>query len=177
MSKGLDLFVRQPYYKSMLSKNELKLNIMLDSLVKIVDGFNSTHRKGHDFGSGVKLYPAEIHTIQAIGDNPGITVTKLSKLLGVTKATVSERIGKLAKRSLVSKSQAEDNAKDILLKLTTDGKADYKGHLEHHRRIFQLFYENMKDPENTIERLTGAFQEYLNICEKIGPELDCHTPG
>lgn len=74
-----------------------------------------------DYDTGVPLYLKEKLTIQAIGKNPGINVTRLAERMGVTKGAVSQTATKLVRKKLVRKTYSEDNAKEIILQLTDSG--------------------------------------------------------
>lgn len=154
-------------------KTEVKFREMMDLLEQIVTDYNLHHSGGRDFGSGNILYPAEIHTIQAIGDNQGITVTSLAGILGVTKATVSERVNKLSRRGLVNKARGVDNAKEVLLLLSEDGRLDYTGHVRYHDRLYELFCAHLEEnPKKAIKKLSGSFREFLDVAEKVNSTLD-----
>jgi len=72
---------------------------VLDQVITKVETIQS-HSAGKDFGTGVMLYRAEIHTIRAIGDNPGINVTKLAESMGITKVAISQTVNKLVRKKL-----------------------------------------------------------------------------
>nr|WP_242972005.1 MarR family transcriptional regulator [Haloimpatiens massiliensis] len=56
-----------------------------------------------------------------MGDNPGTTVTELSKYWNRTKGAISKTVSRLVERGFVTRYQKEDNAKTILLKVTEEG--------------------------------------------------------
>ena len=90
---------------------------MQDKVLAIVDLINTGHKGGVDYGTGDRLSPVEAHTIQAVGDNQGLNLTALARAMNVTKATMSERVKKLARKGLLRKSKALDNRKEILITL------------------------------------------------------------
>jgi DNA-binding MarR family transcriptional regulator len=92
-------------------------------------------RKPTDFGSGIKLHRAEVHVIQGIGKHPGINVTELASLLGITKGAVSQTLIKLAKKNLVIKNRHNDNDKEIALFLSSDGMMVYILHEDFHKKM------------------------------------------
>lgn len=118
---------------------------VLEELELAVTRMSSMHESPWDFGTGVPLYRAEIHTVQAIGEHPGINVTRLAELMDVTKGAVSQMVGKLVNKGLVRKVQAGDNAKEVKLHLTDLGDTGFRNHQKLHMQMLDIvreFYGN-----------------------------------
>ena len=142
------------------------------TLMELIDTINDQHKGGVDFGTGHRLYPAEIHTIEAINDSPEITVTLLAERMGVSKPTISERINKLSDKGLVTKGGKANDAKAVTLYLTESGKAAYKGHAHHHQRMFDLFIKKYGDnAEAVLQKFSFAFREM----RKLALEFNCKS--
>lgn len=118
---------------------------LLDILDQVLTKAGSIHSAPIDFGTGVPLYKAEIHTIRAIGENPGSNVTKLAEHMGVTKGALSQIINKLVRKKLVRKTHAHDNAKEILLELTDLGWTGFHDHEQFHMDMFDTVQEYFGD--------------------------------
>lgn len=88
-----------------------------------------------DFGTGGLLYPAEIHTIAFVGDRPGAGPTDVARSLGVTRGAVSQMIGKLERKGLLERRDAEENAVAVRLFLTPEGRKAHEAHAAMHARI------------------------------------------
>ncbi len=62
-------------------------------------------KKPRDFGTGEKLYSAEIHMIEAIGEseneNQKVSVTDIADYFGITKGAVSQTLKKLESKEFV----------------------------------------------------------------------------
>jgi len=87
-----------------------------------------------DHGTGDRLFPVETHTVEAIGNHPGTTVTLLANTLGVTKGAVSQTLVKLLRKGLVERRPDPEDAKTIHLHLTKQGKTVFTGHAKFHAR-------------------------------------------
>ena len=141
---------------------------MQDKVLAIVDLINTGHKGGVDYGTGDRLSPVEAHTIQAVGDNQGLNLTALARAMNVTKATMSERVKKLARKGLLRKSKALDNRKEILITLAEQGRIVHKGHEEMHRIMFKLFAAHYGDrTEEQLELFNRAFSDYLALARSI----------
>ncbi len=143
-------------------------NHMQDKLLAIVDLLNTGHKGGVDYGTGDRLTPVEAHTIQAVGDNQGLNLTALAKIMNVTKATMSERVKKLSRQGLLRKSKALDNRKEILITLSEKGRLVQEGHEETHRRMFKYFVSYYGDQtKEQLELFNQAFNDYLTLARSI----------
>jgi len=159
--------VSLPYYATMNVLQDA-FDRMQDLVLAIVDLINTGHKDGVDYGTGDRLSPVEAPTIQAVGDNQGLNLTALARAMSVTKATMSERVKRLAKRGLLRKSRAIDNRKEILITLTEQGRLVQKGHEEMHRKMFGLFAFHYGDQTGErIELFNRAFSDYLALARSI----------
>ncbi len=132
---------------------------------RIINKINELEKTPYDFGVGEKLYPSEIHTIQAIGNNSGINVTELSKRLGITKGGVSQMISKLKERGFINKVRSMENDKEVLLILTPKGKNAYNGHEKFHSDMYLDFINYMDD----------ISQEQIDVFIKILEKVDFYV--
>ena len=140
---------------------------LLNILDQVSAKMESMHSAPLDYGTGVPLYRTEIHTIRAIGENPGINVTNLAEHMGVTKGAVSQTITKLARKRLVRKTYAEDNVKEVLLELTELGLTGYHGHEQFHMEMFDMVREYFGDElKPKIEMFITAMTDVNGILAK-----------
>ena len=71
-----------------------------------------------DLGTGEPLYYSELQVIDAVQNNPGINVTVLANLLGITTGTVSPIVNQLANRGYLKKSKTSGDGRVVRLELT-----------------------------------------------------------
>ncbi len=147
----------------------------MDLLDQVVTKVASQHSMPHDFGTGVPLYRVEIHTVQAVGENPGINVTALSEHMGVSKGAASQTISKLVKKGLVIKKSAPDNERETLLELTDLGLTAHHAHEGFHEAMFEevkrYFGESLPEKIDTfVEALTDLNDFLDEIGEQKRPE-------
>lgn len=129
---------------AMIDKTQTVAELMM-YFYRVVNKVNELEKMPYDFGVGEKLYPSEIHTIQAIGHNSGINVTSLAQKLGITKGGVSQMISKLKKRGFINKVRSMDNDKEVLLILTGKGQKAFNGHEKFHYDMYMDFINYMND--------------------------------
>ena len=134
--------------------------------IRILNKMDADEKVPKDFGSGDLLHCSEIHTIMAIGKNPGINVTNLSRLLGISRSAISQMMNRLQKKGLVEKHRDPDNDKEILLRLSLKGTIAYHGHEQHHARIYARMHQNLGELSDEefalILRFLSAMEETID---------------
>lgn len=109
--------------------------------------------------------------IQAIAKYPEANITELSIRLGITKGAVSQLISKLKKKKLVFKCRKEDNYKEVLIKLTDEGRHVYLNHEEYHKKRFEELVEYFNDFSNEqIELIENVFKKIESFIDKINDD-------
>ena len=129
---------------------------------RVVTVMESMHAPSLSFGTGVSMYRREIHTIQAIGKNPGINITALAEYMAVTKGAVSQTINKLGKKGLVRKTYAPGNAKEVILELTDLGWIGFRNHEKFHMEALNI----------AREHFGGQFENKLEAIETVMTDLN-----
>lgn len=118
-----------------------------------------------DFGSGDLLYSTEIHTIESIGKNNSINLTKLAEYMGVSKSAVSKTTKKLLKKNYIIKSRPVDNQKEVIFDLTDKGRRAFQGHEIFSQEVFERIFDILK---NLKEDEVAIIESYL---KKMNKEL------
>ncbi|MBN2734633.1 MAG: MarR family transcriptional regulator [Methanomicrobiaceae archaeon] len=141
-----------------------------DKWVRIVNKIDANERSPKDFGTGDLLHCSEIHTIMTIGKNPGINITGLSEILGISKSAISQMVTKLVQKGLVEKYREADNKKEMRLSLTPQGNIAYIGHEHHHAKIYAGMHKRLGILERSeyelLLRFLSAVEDTFDECEK-----------
>lgn len=94
------------------------------------------------YESSVPLYPAEVHLMCHIEE--GITgVTELANYERKTKSAVSQIVTRIHKKGLVEKTPGEASRREIVLKLTEEGKRITEYHKKVEEQLFAELWERM----------------------------------
>lgn len=70
-------------------------------LERVIHKYVQLEKRALDYGNCIILSQPEIQTIMLIGSNPGISVTAIAKMRGITKGTASQMLYKLVDKGLV----------------------------------------------------------------------------
>jgi DNA-binding MarR family transcriptional regulator len=146
------------------SMDIVELSIQWD---RILHKMAAIEKAPRDFGSGDLLYRSEVHTLMAIGKNPGATVTDLAGFAGITKSAVSQMLNKLSRRNLIEKYHNPDNDKEILLRLTPRGRIAFLGHEQYHLKIHARIEQNLREMTDKEFRF---LQDFFRVIEETADE-------
>lgn len=138
--------------------------LLMDDATRLVARAESFHAPHFDFGTGVPLFRSEIHTIETIGKNPGINVTRLAEKMGVTKGAVSQMLTRLTKKKLIDKRRMPGSDKEVMIGLSDLGRRAFENHGAFHRQILAVLKDHYGDglvPE--LERFRGLVGELSAI--------------
>lgn len=110
----------------------LKDSQLIDRLVKpferVASLYNELEQTTDDYGTGIPLFPSEIHAIATIEMYPNVALTELAGYLGITKGTATKLIQKLVKKKMVIKGFAEGSENRVAINLTEQGKRAADSH-------------------------------------------------
>lgn len=120
----------------------------------LVEKVSNTIQQSNSFNTDVDIYRSEIHIIQLIGDSSEIYISEISRIIGITKATVSQIVKRLEKKGLVSKHLDTQNNTRQVINLTKKGQIAYQAHAKMHHDKHKLMnnYLDTLD-QNQIETI------------------------
>lgn len=133
---------------------------VIRALYIVAGKLNRLERRGVDFGDGLKLHTAEIHAIEAIGHQKGITPSDLGRHFEVTRGAVSQVIAKLERKGLIVKDRNPMFGKEKNLSLTAEGQKIFHWHDAFHQEMDGAFFRQLKGID---EERVADFLGFLNI--------------
>ncbi len=142
----------------------------------IMNKITTLEKLPRDFGTGDKLFPSEIHTIQAIGQHPGINMTDLASVLGISKPAVAQIVGKVVKKKLVERYNGTLNRKEVRARLMESGESAFLGHQEFHARMDAVFLDRLRRLKSrefdVLSELARDMASYFGqVLEERKPEV------
>ncbi len=145
-----------------------KINVSPFSLIakfsRVSKLWQQLDSKPRKFGTENDLSGSEIHLIEVVGQNEGLSVTDLARRLGITKGAVSQTLKKLEAKGLVVKEVDPTNTSRMTVSLSTKGKVAFYSHLQWHETVdggFRDYFVNL--PEDKIRFM----EEFLTILEQF----------
>ena len=145
-------------------------NKILQESLKLINKYNSFDKKARKYGTDKLLYRSEIHVIDAIGMNEGMTTTKVAEILGITKGAVSQITSKLIEKKLIKKEEGK-GINEVYLSLTQEGMTAYNGHCQLHEHMFSRMNKLIGDmDETTQEAIQNLIAELFNELTRMEKE-------
>lgn len=135
-------------------------------LERVIHKYVQMEKRSLDYGNGITLSQPEIQTVMLIGSNPGISVTAIAKMRGITKGTASQMLYKLADKGLVEKRVSEHSDAQISVFLTELGEEESHLHDAYHKQKIQPVFEYMS------KLSPQAVKDFKGIIEQLDRTLD-----
>ena len=122
-------------------------------------------RSPKKFGTAELLSHSEIHLIEIIGDHEGLSVTDISKVMGITKGAVSQSLKRLEDKGYTTKETDPDNLSRSIVHLTAKGQTSYWAHKDWHETMdggFSHYLKNLTEEElATIMTFLERTEDFL----------------
>jgi len=139
--------------------------------LKTVNRYNEIEKLPYSYGTDTLVHPSEMHTIECIGKNPNINVTRLANLLGITKGAVSKRIQQLSKSGLVLKTISPATENEVVINLTEKGQQLNLAHENYSQQLNKDIAKLYADlPAATIAKLEDIGNQTEQIFLAISEE-------
>lgn len=114
---------------------------IIEQLRRIARKKSELEKRPHEFGTGRFLQHAEMYLVEVLGQNEGMSVTRIAGIMQITKGAISQTLKKLEKKGIVQKFPDPANASRTLLYLSAEGKRVLKSHQEWHQKVDGGFNE------------------------------------
>lgn len=141
-----------------MNKKDLKLlTESMERVYTFVSDSYDMYTVARDYGNGDKMNMAQIHTLSLIADNPGISVSGVSKMWNRTLSAASQNINKLVKKNLIEKKKESGNRKTVHLYVTESGQKLSDMHKAYDRKELTKVSEVLLKT-HTLDELKTALQ-------------------
>jgi len=152
-------------YTLLPMKNEkLIIHGKFQSILSLAQKMEKTHKS---FGTGEMISHSEIHLIEIIGDTQDLSVTDISKHLGITKGAVSQSLKRLEKKGFTTKQSDPGNLSRSIVLLTSKGQTAYWSHKHWHETMdggFLKYLDELDDETfETIVDFLGKVESFLKL--------------
>lgn len=109
---------------------------LLEKLFLIHQLLEKLESTPHDFGTGDLLYSSEIHTLVAVDEHPQANLTSLASAMQVSVPAVHKFVTRLVKAEYLEKTKHPESGRDVIISLTSKGKAAVEGHQQFAAQTF-----------------------------------------
>ena len=106
---------------------------------------------------------AEIHTIDAIGLHQTVPMKAIGSKLGVTMATVNAAVNRLERKGYVTRTRGEQDRRQMLVTLTTNGRKALRVHDAFHRKMVDRALEGLsRDEEAALVKALANVKAFFD---------------
>lgn len=146
-----------------MTNSDHNINDLIHLFLRLGTKFVELEKKAVDLGTGEKLYPTELHIIDAIGSGNGNTVTELCEYFDVTKGAVSQSLSRLERKGHIEKRRNKNYSKEKIISLTPKGIEVFTAHQALHKKMNS---EIAKSLNRYSESEIALLKEYLILSER-----------
>jgi DNA-binding MarR family transcriptional regulator len=133
-----------------------EVNELVRLFQSILHAYSIIEKQPRDFGTGHTLHLSELQTVSTIGENPGINMTQLADMMGVTRGAISQTVRKLVPKKLVTRTNVRNN-KEVNLGLTEVGQFVRQEYQSRMKEVFtfadELYASATQDERDLVKRL------------------------
>ena len=141
-----------------MKKEKLIIHGKFQSIMNLTQQLEKVPKK---FGTGEFLSRSEIHLIEIIGDNEGLSVTDIGMYLGITKGAVSQSLKRLEAKGFSLKKTDPENLSRSIVMLTAKGFTAFWAHKHWHETMDGGFLQYME------ELGTSEINIIINFLERV----------
>ena len=141
-----------------MKKEKLIIHGKFQSIMNLSQQLEKVPKK---FGTGELLSRSEIHLIEIIGDNEGLSVTDIGTYLGITKGAVSQSLKRLEAKGFSLKKTDPENLSRSIVMLTAKGFTAFWAHKHWHETMDGGFLQYME------ELNTSEINIIINFLERV----------
>ncbi len=138
----------------------------LETVYWLMNRYNQKMKTPRHYGTDDLLYPAEVHLLEVIGGEAGITTTQLAERMAITKGAVSQTTARLLEKRLVDKTPAPGQKREQLFTLTGRGDTVLRHHRQLHRRMLEkseaVWQQLPPESRSALEELVAVLENSLD---------------
>jgi len=150
-----------------MSKKKFQFIKLFDEQInRMSNKINLLEKKPWDYGTGTLLYQSEIHVIATIAKNPDAHMSRIAKILSVTRGAVMQLVLKLERKGLVERYKDSQDSKKVFLRLTPKGIKAAIGHEKFHQEMYDDLYMLLKKYKLSelefIKQVNDSLESYVD---------------
>ena len=124
------------------------------------------------FGTGEMISHSEIHLIEIIGDTQDLSVTDISRHLGITKGAVSQSLKRLENKGFIAKKTDSENLSRSIVLLSSKGQTAYWAHKHWHETMDGGFLKYLDELDDEAFEIIVDFLGKVESFFKLRLESD-----
>lgn len=111
----------------------------------------------------LRLYPSEIHLMQIINEESGLSAGEMAKRLGITVGAVSQTLNRLDKKGVIKKTKEPSLKNKLTATFTTSGKAAFQGFEQEQQSTLKAFSNYLTGLDDNEREIIGGFLSHMEV--------------
>lgn len=146
---------------------EYKKEQIGEDLLNLICEFYEKDSKARTFGTDTELYHSEIHMLQCIMEHPGLHISGIACLLGITRGAASQTVKRLERKKMVVKETSPTNCKKIVMHLTSKGETACQNHKKAHEKYCAVILTFLTDASaEQLQFFSGFLSKFKKFLEE-----------
>ena len=139
---------------------------MMTAFKRLIHVLSTGKNRPFRYGE-VSIHRAEVHILEIIGKNQGITASGIGKIMPVTKGAISQTIKKLKARKLIQTTESESDRKIMELFLTKKGKTVLDLHDVREKTLLRKIAPELRDiDDETLGRFAAVVNHIADFADE-----------
>jgi DNA-binding MarR family transcriptional regulator len=132
---------------------------IMELFIRVTNKYNALEKIPARHGTKYDLYHSERHILDTIGDRPGLNVTELAGVVGVTKGAISQIVRKLESKGFARRYKKSTNDKEVFIELTRAGTGIHETRRKINKEtVMPLVEELERYPDDKVAFLVSMFR-------------------
>jgi DNA-binding MarR family transcriptional regulator len=117
----------------------------------------------------LRLYPSEVHLMQVISEESGLSAGEMAQRLGITVGAVSQTLARLEKKGMIRKTKDPSLKNKLTATFTKSGKAAVQGFRQEQEetlKVFSNYLDGLSGKERKI--IEGFLSKMEELIQDLG---------
>jgi DNA-binding MarR family transcriptional regulator len=111
----------------------------------------------------LRLYPSEVHLMQVINEEAGLSAGEMAKRLGITVGAVSQTLNRLDKKGVIKKTKDPALKNKLTATFTMSGKAAFKGFEQEQQATLKAFSTYLSGLADRDREIIEGFLSHMEV--------------
>jgi DNA-binding MarR family transcriptional regulator len=111
----------------------------------------------------LRLYPSEVHLMQVINEESGLSAGEMAKRLGITVGAVSQTLNRLDKKGVIKKTKDPALKNKLTATFTVSGKAAVKGFEQEQQATLKAFSNYLSSLADHEREIIEGFLSHMEV--------------
>lgn len=135
-----------------------KYRDFVEKLIKFGNSYAQNYKTEHHYNTPVEFSAAQIQTMEYIwaNEDKNQNMAEIAARLGMLPGAFSKNVQKMVNKGLLEKFHASNNRKDIIIRVSEQGRRVYEAYTEYaYRSLFERIFGILDQvPEEYIQKFT-----------------------